>query len=46
MWDFPNDACRLLEYYDAPKKEDEEIDCYASEEEDEGGICILYNFMT
>jgi len=34
-WDFPNDACRLLEYYDVPKKEDEEIDCYASEEEKE-----------
>ena len=35
-WDFPNDTCNLLEYSDASKKDEGEIDCYASEEDDEG----------
>lgn len=34
-WDFPNDTCNLLEYSDASKKDEGEIDCYASEEDDE-----------
>ena len=42
MWDFPSNACKLLENYETPKKEDGEIDCYASEEEGEEGICLLY----